>query len=304
MSSYEDLYGIASSAFDAFRSVQWRDPRQWGLDSILDPFTEQILLKLSHPQKLVASPTLAAPTNIRDFLRNSTQLSYEPIQLYIFLAFLLAVPIFSTFLVAWFSNLNVALGLKRYFPAWKGGIVSPLSVCIVMITIFGNIPLVFFFPAYKDLVQPTQYVWPGHYEGAMARVLRLLAGFELFELAVGLILEAIRVLRSCPERPRSLQPSEIMAWLLRIVTFSLRFWFTRMSTDTATSLAPSGKIEWIWRKGVMRTDVIYQTDQEYYDDVYLWMAYFTVVFTISSIIVSYTSSQDQGECDHVDMLVG
>ncbi|PVG02530.1 hypothetical protein CPB86DRAFT_586650 [Serendipita vermifera] len=300
MSSYEDLFGMASSVFDTLRSVQWRDPRQWELDSILDPFTEQILLKFTHPQKIVASPTLAAPTNIRHFLRNCTELSYEPTHLYTFAAFLIVVPILSTFLVAWFSNLNVALGLKRYIPVWHESFPSPLSVCIVMITIFGNIPLVFFFPAYKDLVQPPQYVGLGHYEGVMARVLRLLAGFELLKLVLDLLSEAIRIACSTPDRPRSLGPRVITAWLLRIAVFSLRYWFTRVSTYTATSHVESGRIEWVWRKAVMRTDIIHQSVEEYYDDVVIWMAYFMVVFIISATMVSYvyTSKEEESEWRH------
>jgi hypothetical protein len=92
---------------DVLGGWHWHHPSQWCLDSLLKPITEKILLKFSSQQQRFASPTLAHPTNIAYYFRNSTSTSYDRHQLYLFLGFLASVSFFSVLLVAWVSNLNV-----------------------------------------------------------------------------------------------------------------------------------------------------------------------------------------------------
>lgn len=293
MSSYEDIYEMASTVLEALKNMKWRSPH---FESIIDPVSEQLLLSISQPQHLAANPTLAAPTNIRAFLNSVFSSVQDTNQLITFVAFLVMVPLFSTFFVAMLTNVNIVLKALR-LPLSKRAIsASPLTVIFLMVTIFGNLPLVTFFPDRASQVQAYLPIQPGHYHGPITTVMRIVAFYEQVKLVACLILESAYLLRYGRVRIiELLQPASVIDWLLYIAAFTLRMWFTRVSTDTATSPVQSGSTIWVWRKVILRTDARYQTLDEYNDDVFVWVSYFAVTFFVSSIVVKYLLSSKQGK---------
>jgi hypothetical protein len=287
MSPYDALCGVIPN-------ILGQNTCRWVQDQIFDPFVNNILLQFSRKKELIASPTLAAPTNIRLFLQNCG--SCSPTRLCFFFAFLTTAPLFSILLLTWLSNRNLALGLGCSFSLQKGRIISPLLVCITMLTVFGNIPLVVFFPEYEN-VQPIQYVRFGHYWGAMGRILPILARIEVLGIMTSFL---FGILRTSRLHPHSAQPSKIVPWLPNIGGFLLRIWFTCRSTDAATSPVQSARVEWIWGNDVLHTGFIYQTTEQYQEDITIWLTYFMTMFIVSSaIIISYTARQEHGEYDHL-----
>jgi len=287
---------MAMSVFEALQNIQWKGPRQWELESIIDPISEQLLLKLGKSQNLAANPTLAAPTNIRHFLNNIQTSIDDQTQLFMFIAFLIAVPLFSTFLVAMLTNVNIVLKVLGLPLARNPVKASPLAVIFLMVTVFGNIPLVNFFPERATHVQALLLVQPGHYHGVIARVLRIVAFYEQFELAARVLLEMVSLVRYRRLQVRRLlRPASITAWLLTFAGFALRMWFTRVSTDTATSPVQSGSTIWAWGKVILRTDISYQSPDEFNDDVFIWIAYFVTTFCVSSLLAQYALTPRHGK---------
>ncbi|KIM26884.1 hypothetical protein M408DRAFT_174776 [Serendipita vermifera MAFF 305830] len=291
MSSYEDIYEMASTFLEALKNIHWRSPN---IESLIDPVSEQLLLTISDSQNLVANPTLAAPTNVRAFLSSVFSSVQDTNNLITFIAFLIAVPLFSTFLVAMLTNVNIVLKALR-LPLVRNPIsASPLAVILLMVTIFGNIPLVTFFPARANQVQAFLPVQPGHYHGAIARVMQIVAFYEQVQLGTCVALQFAHIARHRRvQLVRLFQPTSIIDWSLSIFGFALRMWFTRVSTDTATSPVQSGSTIWVWRKVILRTDARYQTSDELNDDVFVWMAYFVTMFCFSSLVVKYALSSKQ-----------
>lgn len=304
MSSYEDIQGLASSVLETFKTyIQWQDPQQWEIQSIqpIQPIqsiqsivTEQIALKFGQPQYLPANPTLAAPTNLRLWIQNLVRFEHEPSQLAVLVAFLFAVPLFSTFLVGWGSQFfklpKSSLSSKTNM--WKGFsfIASPLAVLFVMVTMFGNFPLAYSFPASVNSGQVQSYtlVQPGHYTGAIARVVHIAALYEVVETVTCLLFQMGQYVYLCLYDPsqKAIQShsSLSLSWLSRLIGLALRIWITRMSTDYATEPIQSGSTVWVWGGAALRTRVSFQTEGELMDDVFIWTAYFAVTYSISSML--------------------
>jgi hypothetical protein len=288
---------MATSIIEALKNIQWKAPGHWELDSIVEPIQEQVILKLSKSQNLAANPTLAAPTNIRLFLNNIQTSMEDPTQLCIFIAFLIAVPLFSTFFVAMLTNVNIILKLLGLPLARNPVKASPLNVVLVMITVFGNIPLVDFFPGRAAQVQAPLLVRLGHYNGVIARVLQIAVVYEIFELVSRVLLKTILLVRYRRIQVRRLlQPASIVASLLTFTGFALRMWFTRVSLDTATSPVQSGSTVWVWRNAILRTDVSYQSSDEFKDDLFISGAYFVTSYIISSLLIQYVLAPRHGTC--------
>jgi hypothetical protein len=292
MSSYKDVHGMAMSVFEALQNIHWKGPRYWELDG---PSSEQVLLRLSTPQDLAASPALAAPTNIRNFLNNIQTSIDNRTQLFIFMAFLITVPLFSTFLVAMLTNVNIVLKVLGLPLARNPVKASPLAVIFLMITVFGNIPLVNFFPEHEIHVQACLPVKPGHYHGVLARVLRIVASYEQFELVACVLLELVSLVRYRHiQFTRLTRPACIVAWLLTFAGFALQMWFTLVSTDTATSPIQSSSTIWVWGNVILQTDVTHQSLDEFNDDVFIWIVYFVTTFCVSSFFAQYALTPRHG----------
>jgi len=287
---------MAASLFEALKHVQWKGPHQWELESFINPIPEQLLFKLSQSQHLVANPTLAAPTNIRMFMTNTCRSIQDPIQLATFVAFLLFVPFFSTIFVAMFTNINIALKVLGLPLARNPVKASPVAVILFVITIFGNIPLVDFFPVRATNVQAFLPVQPGQYRGVIAWVLQFAALYEIIELVARVSVEIMLLVRyRSTQLAKLLQPTSITSWLFTIAGFALRMWFTRVSTDTATSPVQSGSTVWMWSKIILRTDLRYQSPEELNDDLVISLLYFATTYCLSSLLVHYMLTPKHGK---------
>jgi hypothetical protein len=264
---------------------------QWAFSSILEPMKERIISKLSNAQNLAANPTLAALTDIRKFLNNIQTSMDDPAKLIAFTAFLITVPLFSTIFVALLTDVKLKVfGL----PLAKSPVkASPLAVLFIIVIVFGNIPLVNFFPEQATHVQALLTVQPGHYHGVIARVLRIVAFYEQFELAARVLLEMVLLARHRHlQVARLLCPASIRAWLLTFGGFTFRMWLTRVSTDTAMSPIQSASTIWAWGKVTLRTDIRYQSLDEFNDDVFIWIAYFATTFCV--LFVHYALTPRHG----------
>jgi hypothetical protein len=286
---------MAYNVFATLLNIHWKGPRYWELEPISDPSLQQLLLRLSTPQDLAASPTLAAPTNIRNFLNNAQTSIDDPWQILIFITFLITVPLCSTFLVAILTNINIVLKVLG-LPLSRNPVkASPLAVIFFMITLFGNIPLVNFFPEREIHVQAFLPVEPGHYHGVLARVLRIVASYEQFELAARVLFELVSLVRyRHVQFTRLTRPACIVAWLLTFAGFALRMWSTLVSTDTATSPIQSSSTVWVWGNVILRTDVTHQSPDEFNDDVFIWVVYFVTTFCVSSFFAQYALTPRHG----------
>jgi hypothetical protein len=270
----------------------WIQRAHWDIDSIIRVIQKSAARWCCTNHNLITSPTLSAPVNIRTFVQTSKD--QDATQFIAFVAFLIVVPLFSTFLVTILSNINFVLkALGRPHHTWNPFNTSPLTVILVMTTVFGNIPLVNFFPA-RALTGQSQ-VQLGHYNGVIAHTLRYIKYYEMFQLIMRIVLDIVLpVYHRHIQIKKLLQPAAIMAWLLTFAGFSLRMWFTRVSLDTAMSPLQNGSTVWVWCNIIVHTDITYQTPAEFEDDVFMSCTYFTTTFVLSLLFIRYLLSPRHG----------
>ncbi|CCA66430.1 hypothetical protein PIIN_00116 [Serendipita indica DSM 11827] len=264
MSSKEDILRLVAEFIKKHTASQPKDLQRIILGVDQFPPEPEIHLPFTTWDFLAGNPTFASPSNIRQFIDAGWKLTTNISHNFTFLAYMFAIPIFATISIGLITNLLVVPKSFRRSNAWCGLATSPISVLILITTLFGNVPLVTFYPGYARPLLPPRQVPFGQYDGVVAQLLRGAAVYEAFELFVVICYAFFRRRRPDPS-PRA----TLMAWTVRIVGFALRLWFTRVSIDTATSLSPSGAYFWKWGSYTLHTETVPQTAAEFWDDLYI-----------------------------------
>lgn len=276
MSSKEDILRLVAESIKKYAASQPKDLQRAILGVDQYPLKPETFLPLTSWDFVAGNPTFGCPSNIRQFIDAGWKLTTHPSNNYIFLAYMIAIPIFSTFIVGLVTNLLVVPQSFRQSNAWRGLATSPISILIIIITLFGNTPLATFYPEYTRPLLPPRHIPFGQYDGIVAQLLRAAAVYESLELFVVVCYASFR-----RRRPDSSPRATLMAWTVRIVGFALRLWFTCVSTDTATNPIPSGVYSWTWRSYMVHTETIPQTAAEFWDDLYIVSAYLVVTCSLA-----------------------